>query len=91
MVSLASQAKGSFNVSINKKNFIFPLLINIFDIKLPEGSDNLVQYSFGVLILSLAVLVCFINIFGYFLSLYLIQRYNILEKYPRLKLILNYF
>jgi len=64
---------------------------SIFDIKLPEGSEDMVKFAFGVFILSLVAFVSFFNIVGYFLSLYLVQRYNLEQKYPKFKKIVNYF
>jgi hypothetical protein len=58
---------------------------------IPEGSEALTKYTFGVLLLSLIALLSFINVLGYFLSFYLLQRYNITDKYPKLKKIVGYY
>jgi hypothetical protein len=83
------------NNCLNKNNFrqsfILPFILNYLDIKLPEGSETLTQYAFGVFTLSLVASLCFLNVFGYFLSLYLVQKYNIELKYPRFKKIINYY
>lgn len=42
-------------------------------------------------ILNIVALFCFINVFGYIVSLYILDKYNVEEKYPKLKLIINYF
>ena len=47
--------------------------------------------SVSVLIISLIALLAFINILGYFLSLQLVQRYDISNKYPKLKFLINYY
>jgi hypothetical protein len=47
-------------------------------------------YYVGVFLLSLTALFCFYNARIYFLSIYLIQRYNIEQKYPKLNRILKY-
>ena len=44
-----------------------------------------------MLTLSLIALLAFINVLGYFLSLHLIQRYDIANKYPRFKWIFSFF
>jgi len=41
--------------------------------------------------LNLILLICFINAFGYILSLYLISKYNIETKFPKLKRIIKYY
>jgi hypothetical protein len=41
--------------------------------------------------LSLIVFICFINVFGYILSLYLISKYDIETKFPKLKRIIKYY
>ena len=42
-------------------------------------------------ILNIVALFCFINVFGYIVSLYILDKYNVEEKYPKLILIINYF
>ena len=65
------------------------IILNKLGIHVPEGSDVLTQYAFGVFILSLVALLAFINVLGYFLSLHLVQRYEVATKYPRLKFLIN--
>jgi hypothetical protein len=67
------------------------LILNKLGIHVPAGSEVITQYAFGVLILSLIALLSFINVLGYFLSLHLLQRYEVDTKYPRLKKFINYF
>jgi hypothetical protein len=75
----------------HNKSFMLPFILNILDINLPEGSENLTKYAFGVMTLSLVVLLCFINILGYFLSLYILDKYNIENKFPKLNKIKTYY
>jgi hypothetical protein len=84
---------------INRKNynssnsFIFPLFLSYFDINVNELNSNISQLSYGVFLLSLIGLLCFINIMGYVLSYYLIQqtKYSDETKYPRVgKIIKRY-
>jgi len=42
-------------------------------------------------ILNLAVLVCFVNIIGYILSLYLVNKYDIDSKFPKFKGYINFY
>jgi hypothetical protein len=60
-------------------------------IELPEGSEALTNYAFGVFILSLVALLAFMNVLGYFLSLHLVQRYDIATKYPKIRRIVNFY
>ena len=78
-------------VKNNTHSFIIPFILNKLDITLPEGSEKLTQYSFGVFILSLIAFMSFINVIGYFFTLYLVHRYDIVTKFPKLKKITNYF
>jgi hypothetical protein len=41
--------------------------------------------------LSLIVFICFINVFGYILSLFLNSKYDIENKFPKLKRIIRYY
>ena len=66
-------------------------ILEVLEIKVPEGSESITNYAFGVLILSLVALFAFINVLGYFLSLHLIQRYDIKNKYPKFIFIINYY
>ena len=66
-------------------------ILQVLDIKPPEGSEYLINLSFGVFIFSLIALLSFLNIMGYFLSLHLIQKYDISTKYPRLKKIVSFY
>lgn len=42
-------------------------------------------------ILSLIILSCFVNITGYFISIYLITKYKVEENYPKCTKIIRYF
>jgi uncharacterized protein Usg len=42
-------------------------------------------------ILNLAVLVCFVNIICYILSLYLVNKYDIGSKFPKFKVYINFY
>ena len=85
-----------FNKNLFKqKSFTYafglPFILSKFDINIPEGSEAITKYAFGVFILSLIAFLTFINVLGYFLSLHLVQRYDIGNKYPKLKILVNYY
>ena len=75
----------------NSSAFVLPFILNKLDINIPVGSEAITKYAFGVLVLSLVALLSFINVLGYFLTLYLVQRYDIVSKYPKIKFIVNFF
>ena len=66
-------------------------IIYFFDLKLPEEADRLAEYAFNVGMISLVVLLCFINVFGYLIAFYLLEYFHVDKKYPKFKTILNYF
>ena len=66
-------------------------ILNILGIEIPEGSEAITKYAFGVFILSLITLLAFMNVLRYFLSLHLVQRYDISNKYPKFRRIINFY
>lgn len=74
-----------------RNSLILPIILNIIDINIPEGSENLTNYAFGVMILSLVALLCFINVLGYFMSFYILDKYNIETRFPKLNKIKTYY
>ena len=66
-------------------------ILNLLGIEVPEGSETITNYAFGVFIMSLVALLAFINVIGYFLSLHLIQKYDVINKYPKLKWLISYY
>jgi hypothetical protein len=73
-------------------SFILPFILS----KVELGSNIKVEpvgdsYYLVVILLSLVALSCFYNIMAYFISLYLIQHYNVREKFPKLNKIFKYY
>src|SRR5271154_6529103 len=58
---------------------------------LPETASGMDKFLFGILLISIILLWCFISITGYFLTLYLIHYTNIANKYPKYIKIINFF
>ena len=86
--------KKAHNERVAQYSFILPLILSKIDWEghrsielLPAGNS----YYLAVFLLSFVALSCFFNAIGYFFSIYLLQRYNIKEKYPRLNKILKYY
>lgn len=77
--------------------FSFLPILNLFNISVPENAESIVNYSFGVLILSLLIFYSIINAFlslFCFCFLHFLNKYNIDEKlsnYPRLVKIIKYY
>jgi hypothetical protein len=66
----------------------------LLNISVPENAEPMINYSFGVLILSLLIFFSIVNAFMSLFSLYFINKYNIDERlkfYPRLKKIIKYY
>jgi hypothetical protein len=62
--------KNKICVDNMKYSFSYILILKYFNINVPEDAAPMINYSFGVFILSLISLLCFINIMLYFSSIY---------------------
>ena len=71
--------------------FIFPMIINNVSSNVPSDSDSLVRFCLASFILLLLGLFSFISIIGYFVSFYLLQKYDIYTKYPKFVRIIKYY
>lgn len=71
--------------------FSFPFILTNLDINVNDSDHIITQLAYGVFLLTLVALFCFINILGYILSYYLIQNGNYEIKYPKIKILINYF
>jgi hypothetical protein len=83
-------------VKVNKRvdynySFLLPLILSYLDINIPENATPLVNYSFNVFVLSLIVLLSFLNVVGYLTSIILLNKYEVEAKFPKLKKIINYY
>lgn len=74
-----------------KSSFLLPFILNTLGKEMPEDAEVMVSYSFKMFIMSLIALSCFVNLVGYFSSLYLIHSYDIVNKYPRLSIIIKLY
>lgn len=74
--------------------FSFLPILNLLNISVPENAEPIVNYSFGVLILSLLIFYSILNAFLSLFSLHIINNYNVDEKlknYPRFIKIIKYY
>jgi putative copper export protein len=69
----------------------FPLIFYNLDINVNDSDPVITQLAYGVFLLSLVALFCLINIIGYLLTYYLIQKGNYEVKYPKLTRLINYY
>ena len=70
---------------------MFKYIIYYFGIVLPEGAEPLAELGFHFGLIALVVLSCFINVFGYLISISLLKYYDIENKYPRFKIFFKRF
>lgn len=82
------------NFLIKKIDFryssLFPLIMAKLDINLND-LESITQVFYGLFILSLIALLCFLNIVFNMIVYYIIQKGNYEEKYPRLKPFINFY
>ena len=74
-----------------KYSFVFTPILNNLNLNIPANSESHVNLAFGIFILSLICLLNFINVVSYLTSLYLINKYDVETKFPKLKKIIKYF
>ena len=83
-------------VQINNRKYIhhsfsLPLILGMLDIDPTQLNTNFSHYAYGVFLLSLVALLCFINVLFYITIHYLIQVRNYELKYPKLNKIINLY
>nr|YP_010284339.1 hypothetical protein MN721_mgp18 [Pleurotus pulmonarius]AWL21256.1 hypothetical protein [Pleurotus pulmonarius]QBS47727.1 hypothetical protein [Pleurotus pulmonarius]QCP68310.1 hypothetical protein [Pleurotus pulmonarius]UKQ55992.1 hypothetical protein [Pleurotus pulmonarius] len=77
-----------------KHSFIFAFVFQMLDLKLPENAEPIINYSFAVLTLSIIILFNVTSAFFNLMSLYLLNKYDINEKfkkYPFLIKLIRYY
>ncbi len=68
----------------SRNSFLFPFILYQFDKDNIYKTGPLAEFTFNMVILSLLALFCLINILGYFIANYLINKYSkdIENRYP---------
>ena len=61
------------------------------DLNVTDSESVITQFSYGILLLSLVALLCFVNVLLYVTIQYLIQVVHLELKYPRLIRVINYY
>ena len=72
-----------------RESFSLAWILSNLDINISSSSPQLIQVSYGVFLISLIGLFCFINIIGYMIAYFLIQKVNYETKYPKLSKYIN--
>jgi hypothetical protein len=83
-----------YKEKVAQYSFILPLILSKIDYEGHKNAEFLPvghSYYVAMFLLSFVALSCFFSAIGYFFSMYLLQRYNIKEKYPKLNKILKYY
>jgi hypothetical protein len=71
--------------------YFLPFIYAKFNPNVSPEAEPFISYSFSMFILSLLVLVCFFNIIGYILSIYLIEKYDIENTFPYFKRYIKFY
>ena len=74
-----------------KYSFVFPMILSNLNINVTDHDTSLAHFSYGVFILSLIALLCFINIIGYIIGYYIIQNGKYEIKYPKLSRFITFY
>ena len=72
-----------------KHVFIFPWIISNLDIQISDSDSSFMHFAYSVFFLSLVSFFCLVNIVGYSITYYLIQKGNYENKYPRISKFIN--
>lgn len=81
---------------LNKKynlthSFFFAAILSKLDININDNASTFLNYSYGVFLLSLIALLCFINVLIYLFVYIVIQKKDYESRYPRFKILINYY
>lgn len=77
-----------------KQNSLLLLVLNYFNITIPNNAEPILEFSLGVFLLSLVCFFSFINLIFYLVAIILIKNYDIEKKYknyPILVKIIKYY
>jgi hypothetical protein len=74
-----------------KYAYIIPFIFTKLNPNVSTETDPLISYVFSMFMLNFIILICFFNIVGYILSIYLVNKYDIEVKFPKLKRYINFY
>jgi len=72
-------------------SLFLPWILQDIGKDISSDGEPIKMYAFSMFVLCLIALICFVNVLGYFISLYLINKYDIENKYPKFKKIIRYY
>jgi hypothetical protein len=76
---------------ISQSFSLFGVVLSQLNINVEDTASNLTHISYGIFLISLVALCCFINIMGFLITYILIQNSNYEIKYPKLIKFINYY
>ena len=71
--------------------FLLPFILSKMDGQIPSDAQPTIQFAFNIFILAVIGLFSFIYAIGYLISLNLISRYDINNKFPKYVWLIKYF
>ena len=71
--------------------FILSWILSNVNVEITDNSSQLLQFSYGVLLGSIVILFCVLNITAYILTNYLLEKVDLENKYPTIWKYLNRF
>jgi len=74
-----------------KYSFSFPFVFFNLGISVDDSDPTITQFAYGILLISLVAFFCYINIAGYVIVIYLIQKSDYETKYPKFARLINYY
>ena len=72
-------------------SFSLPLILANLSINIDDSDPIITQFAYGIFLLTLVALFCYINIASYIIVIYLIQKSDYEIKYPRFAKYINYY
>jgi len=73
-----------------KNVYFLPFIYAKFNPNVTPEAEPIISYSFSIFMLSLVVLYCFVNIMAYIISIYLIDKYEIEQKFNKYPIFKRY-
>src|SRR5258708_1730629 len=80
-------------ILLNYLTSTFLIIIEFFNlgISVDDSDPTITQFAYGILLISLVAFFCYINIAGYVIVIYLIQKSDYETKYPKFARLINYY
>lgn len=79
------------NIQITQSFAVFGYIFSQLNLNVEDTASSLIQVSYGVLLLSLVALICFINVLCFMVTYILIHKGDYENRYPKLQKFINYY